>query len=158
MVSFLWIVNQHRSFHSSICSQWLHHCFEFTTAWNMSDLTTYIRWTEKNVSFSRQILILIFSTKIQMRNFRVKWGVCVAPWISGTPWPMSVKFCMRDLSFIWKISTGKIPSNRFCFQFPPIFTTKNFSMLFKNNYDFFRDFFAISFTGFCRHLREFLKH
>ena len=31
----------------------------------------------------------------------------VTPRISKTPWPMIVKFCMRNLHFLWKISTGE---------------------------------------------------
>ena len=61
-----------------------------------------------------------------MRNFRVKWGVCVAPWISGTPWPMSVKFYMRDLHFIWKISTGKNSVKSILFSISPHFYNKIF--------------------------------
>ena len=116
-------------------------------------------WSETNHKFSfwivlAKIFLLTFDDQIQVNPWRVdlfKWRwklmppnlynksptwVClsVPPRISGTPCPMIVKFCMRNLLIIWKISTEKKFENS---------KKKNFAIFF-----FFQNFFQIFFQIF----------
>ena len=72
------------------------------------------------------------------------------PRISETPWPMIVKFCMRNLLIIWKISTeknfGKSKKKK---KFPEIFS-EIFSKFFQKFSKFFLWFKFFGFQNFSK--------
>ena len=77
-------------------------------------------------------MVEIYITKIVCPSVCLSVNTCSA----GTPWPMIVKFCTRNLHVIWKISTeknfGKSKKKKLT-----IFFFKIFSKFFRNFLNFF---------------------
>ena len=101
-------------------------------------------WNFWNYFFEKYIFVCEILENIYITKI-ICPSVClsVTTRSTGTPWPMIVKFYMRNLVIIWKISTEKNFEN----------SKKNFddffffSKFFQNFFELFKNFFHSKFFG-----------